>query len=884
MTRSRLARRSISLFAQSLEDRTAPALFGPIDKSVNVGKQPYSVAVADFNHDGNLDIATANSTTYDVTVLLGDGANGFSPAPGSPFGVGANPESVAVGDFNGDGKPDLAVANWGNNNVSVLLGAGNGAFTQAPGSPFAVGTRPTSLATGDLNGDGNVDLVVANNGSNNVTVLLGTGSGGFNEANGSPFGSGTKPNSVAVGDFDGDGRPDIVVANYGSNDLTQLLGDGSGGFSPASDSPIAVGAGPAFVAVGDLNGDGRLDLAVANFGPSSVTVLLGDGSSGFGPAPGSPFATGTNPISISIGDLNGDGRSDLVTADFSSKSATVLLGGGSGDFKPAPGSPFAVESNPDSVAIGDFNGDGLPDFVAADAGSNDVTVHLNHGGTSTTLYSSSSQAIYGQQFTLTAFVVNSHGDPISGNVIFDYGTGSLGPVPVISGRATLTIGAGTLLPAGTYSFKAVLLGSPEYFTSESPPLEQVVIKPPTITSFSPPNKPSAAGQKVTLTALVTSTSPIIPQGSAIFRDGATVIGTAPLTNGVATLDWSFGTTGTHMVTVQYRESDFNFLSSISPVTPVTVAGTAHKIVTGTDAGGLPLVNVFSLDGTLERSFLAYTPTFKGGLRVAAGDVNGDGVDDIIVSPGAGGGPLVKVYDGIDGHQIRAFYATAPSFKGGIYVAAGDVNGDGYSDIVCGVGLGGAPHVKVFDGRTAATLFDLPAYPSTFHGGVRVAVGDIDGDGKAEIITSPAKGAGQNVRIFSGKANAMGGHDELFNLPTPYGAKYSGGITVAVGDLDGDGRADIILGSGTGLSPNVKVFGSKTHTFIWDSAVDLGDNFKGGVRVAAGDVNGDGVADVIVGSGVGGAPQIQVIDGTDLSTVLWSNDPYVETFTGGVWVG
>jgi hypothetical protein len=218
------------------------------------------------------------------------------------------------------------------------------------------------------------------------------------------------------------------------------------------------------------------------------------------------------------------------------------------------------------------------------------------------------------------------------------------------------------------------------------------------------------------------------------------------------------------------------------------------------------------------------------------------------------------------------------------VAAGDVNGDGYADIVCGVGAGGGPHVKVFDGRTGAALFDLPAYPPTFRGGVRVAVGDIDGDGKAEIITSPAKGAGQNVRVFSGKANSMGGHDELFNLPTPYGKKYSGGITVAAGDLDGDGRADIIIGSGTGLSPNVKVFGSKTHTFIWDTAVDLGDNFKGGVRVAVGDVNGDGVADVIVGSGVGGGPQVQVIDGTDLSTELWSNDPYAETFTGGIWVG
>src|SRR5207244_4079079 len=144
-----------------------------------------------------------------------------------------------------------------------LLGNGLGGFSPAAGSPVAAGTSPRAVAMGDVNGDGKLDLTVPNLGSNNVTILLGNGSGGFSPAAGSPVAVGTEPGSVAIGDANGDGRLDLAAANLRSDNVTILLGNGSGGFSPAAGSPVTVGTNPEFVAVGDVNGDGRLDLAVA---------------------------------------------------------------------------------------------------------------------------------------------------------------------------------------------------------------------------------------------------------------------------------------------------------------------------------------------------------------------------------------------------------------------------------------------------------------------------------------------------------------------------------------------------------------------------------------------------------------------------------------------
>ncbi|HZB17021.1 MAG TPA: VCBS repeat-containing protein [Nitrososphaeraceae archaeon] len=241
-----------------------------------------------------LDLAVANSGSNNVSILLGTGTGSFGPA--TNFGVGNGPLSVAVGDFNGDTFLDLAVANFNSNNVSILLGTGTGSF--GPATNFGVGTNPISVAVGLFNGDTFLDLAVANQISNNVSILLGTGTGSFGTA--TNFAVGIQPFSVAVGLFNGDTFLDLAVANTGSDNVSILLGTGTGSFGTATN--FAVGTNPISVAVGDFNGDTFLDLALANFGSNNVSILLGTGTGSFGTA--TNFAVGTRPFSVAVGDFN----------------------------------------------------------------------------------------------------------------------------------------------------------------------------------------------------------------------------------------------------------------------------------------------------------------------------------------------------------------------------------------------------------------------------------------------------------------------------------------------------------------------------------------------------------------------------------------------------
>jgi hypothetical protein len=341
----------------------------PVNFQVGLGgptpSAPISVAVGDFNGDGTPDLATADFNIDKVSVLLGDGAGGFAPAIGFGLGAGISPVSIAVGDFNGDGTPDLATANEAGSKVSVLLGDGSGGFAATASS--ATGTGADSVAVGDFNGDGKADLATA---LNDVSVLIGDGSGGFATASTIPVGRVAL--SVAVGDFNGDGKPDLATANFGSNDVSVLIGDGNGAFA-ATPISFAVGANPLSMTVGDFNGDGKPDVATANANSNDVSVLLGNGSGGFAAA--TSFAVGSAPLSVAVGDFNGDGKPDLATANASSNDVSVLFGDGSGGF--APAISFAAGTDPESVAVVDFNGDGKPDLATANRASQDVSVLRN---------------------------------------------------------------------------------------------------------------------------------------------------------------------------------------------------------------------------------------------------------------------------------------------------------------------------------------------------------------------------------------------------------------------------------------------------------------------------------------------------------------------------
>ena len=351
----------------------------PLSSPFSVGTYPYSVAVADFNRDGIPDLVFANEGATNVTVMLGNGSGGFTASTGSPFAVGSSATSVTVGDFNGDGKPDLAVACAITNQVVILLGDGAGGFSAAPGSPITVGTGPSSLAVGDFNRDGKMDLAVANfnsGSSSTITILLGNGSGGFTA--GTPVAAGSGARSIGLGDFNGDGNVDLVIANQQSNNVTVLLGNGSGGFSQASGSPIGVGQSPVSISVADLNGDGKLDLVVANQTTNNLSVLLGSGSGGFSAASGSPIPAGQGTDTVAVGDFNGDGMPDIVAGNMTSGNLTILQGNGLGGFNAASYSPISMGITPTSVAVTDVDGSGVADIVVAGGSSGQGAVLLNN--------------------------------------------------------------------------------------------------------------------------------------------------------------------------------------------------------------------------------------------------------------------------------------------------------------------------------------------------------------------------------------------------------------------------------------------------------------------------------------------------------------------------
>ncbi|MEJ2359280.1 MAG: VCBS repeat-containing protein [Deinococcales bacterium] len=329
--------------------------------SYSVANNAFSAAVGDLNGDGKLDLAVTHDTSPgSVSVLLGNGKGTFGSA--ASYAVGAYPFSVAVGDFNGDGKLDLAVANSGNTStsigtVSVLLGNGNGTFGNAVSYP--VGWFPSSVVVGDFNGDGTPDLAVANVYSGTVSVLLGKGDGSFQSA--VNYASGGSPFSLAVGDFNGDGKPDLVAGNQSVGAVSVLLGNGDGSFQSAVN--YASNGRSTSVAVGDLNGDGKLDVVTGNYS-GTVSVLLGNGDGSFETATSYP-AGSSYSMSVVVGDFNGDGTPDLVTTSYLDGFVSVLLGNGDGTFPTTGGLTYATGSNPYSVAVGDFNSDSKLDLAVA---------------------------------------------------------------------------------------------------------------------------------------------------------------------------------------------------------------------------------------------------------------------------------------------------------------------------------------------------------------------------------------------------------------------------------------------------------------------------------------------------------------------------------------
>jgi hypothetical protein len=476
--------------------------FGTIAKYPIGGVPPNLsfVAVGDFNGDGKQDLAVTNQLSNTVSILMGNGDGSFRPEVS--LSTGTHPVSISVGDLNGDGRQDFVVANQ-SGTVSVFLGNGDGTFQ--PSVTFQGGPQPVYVALGDFNGDGRQDVVVTNgNLSNTVSVLLGNGDGTFQQE--VSYRCGANPVNITVGDFNGDGYQDLVVPNdiiAGPGSISVLLGNGDGTFrSPLS---YAVGDNPSFVVVGDFDGDGNQDLAVTSgVVNGEVSVLMGDGHATFQLLGNYP--TGKSPSSLSVGDFNGDGVEDLVVASSGSSSpVSIYLGIGDGEFQPSVAPAIAGAQ---IIAVGDFNGDGMDDLVATNSGASVVSTLL---GVQQASYSVSGISVIGQ---------GTH-------AVFASYSGDSSRIASQSNTVTLTATPGIA----------------------------------SVTMVSAPN-PSIVGAVVTLSALLTGANGIEPTGIVTFKDGATIIGERTILGSSASITTANLSVGTHQITAVYG-GDHNYYGSSS---------------------------------------------------------------------------------------------------------------------------------------------------------------------------------------------------------------------------------------------------------------------------------------------------------------------------------
>jgi hypothetical protein len=345
----------------------------------------HSVRVVDLNRDGRLDLLAANAGSNAASVWLGDLTGGFGAR--LDVATGPEPKAAVTGDFNRDGRLDLVTANQAGASVSVLL-ATTTQFGYGAAVDYAACTGAHEPAVGDFNGDDIVDVIVACWGGSVVSFLRGAGNGTF--AAPVTYNVGAAPHSVVAADFNGDGRADVAVANHDSGTVTVLINTPTfPGLGPVWAAPgfYSVGAGPHSIRAGDLNDDGRLDLAVANDASNTISVLLGLGNGTFAAAVHYPV--GPVPKGVGIADINGDGRPDLLSANTAGNypvccnpggdTISLLLNAGNGTFQTAQ--PFTVGLTPFAVAAGDFDGDGGLDVVTANWHSNDVTILRNGGAT-----------------------------------------------------------------------------------------------------------------------------------------------------------------------------------------------------------------------------------------------------------------------------------------------------------------------------------------------------------------------------------------------------------------------------------------------------------------------------------------------------------------------
>ncbi len=863
---------------------------------------------ADFNHDGRPDLAVAGRDSAVVTVLLGNGDGTFRLS--QSLGTSSTPGSLAVGDFNGDGRPDLAVACQTSTGVSVLYGQGDGTFSGRV--DLATTYDPSDVAAGDLNGDGRSDLIVLV-GASLLTTYLSQKDGGFlihsQQLGGVDL-------SLATGDFNHDGHLDVALSNFANNFASVLLGNGDGTFQ--DQSLIDAGQPTGAVLAGDFNGDGRTDLAFApaSGDQSGFSVYMGRGDGTF-QAPNTQNA-GFDAEAITTADFNGDGIPDLVAVDRQRSSLTVLLGRGDGNFR----SPltFPVGANPDALVVADFNGDGRPDLAVADYGSNTVSILLGRGdGTFETqrqiVTGDSPSALVTGDFNGDGIpdlaVVNDGSSTVT--ILLGRGDGTFAPPEIIKGDFANAIATGDFYGDGKTDLAVASADSANVYIlrgdgqgSFEDPIAYPTASPPqslAVADFNGDGWPDL----VTVGDQPPSVSVLLNKGHGLFggfqqypaNDSPVYVAAADLGGrGIIDLVVVGGATDVSDgdLTIFQGDGLGGFQQAASPATgygPVSVA------VNDFNGDGRPDLAVATYDGLnilLGLGGGTFTPnselaTIPHQTPVLA-DLNGDGTQDVIVTsqdgrilwrkgrPGAPGsfdppvvinpgfpardvvvvqthsGPVIAAVDLFDDavslYRVRGSTFTRigilPTGHLPVQILAGDLNGDGNTDLIVRCTAGGVASIYLGDG-----LGDFRRLPDQGIGmGVSdIALADLSHPGVPDIVLSDQITG--DVRVLPNLGDATFGPLRRYragaglyalnrdNFPIPYLNSLEGTSSLAVGNFVAGGPLDVVA-----LNPGTNTIGLLTGLGggRFSNPVRISTTLPGSF-VRAADLTGDGVTDLVI---------------------------------------
>lgn len=818
--------------------------------SYAAGDQPVSIATADFDGDVITDLVVANLSSNNVSVLLGNedtsnpGNGDGTFAVQQTYNAGGGPVFVTVGDFDDDGATDLATANLFSGNVSILLGGGNGTFPSE--ATFSVGTNPFSVITGDFNDDGITDLATTINGG--VTILRGIedsgnpGSGNGTFATEGPYTVEPDPREIRSGDFNGDGITDLVTANIGKDNVSILLGNedssnpGSGDGTFAAQTTYPAGDGPFAVITADFNDDGITDIATSNEFSDNVSILLGNedsGNAGVGDGTFSApvdYGTGRLPRSLTAGNFNADGITDLAVANFDDDRISILFGNES-DANPGAGDgtfiadiqplTFAVGNRPRSVTSADFNGDGIADLVTANANSDTLSVLLGKGDPTHPAIGDGTFAT-SVAYPAGSFPVSVTSGDFDGDGIIDLGAANGSS----SGQVSIYLGNEDSSDPGTGDGT---FGSPSFFSVGTTPQDITTgdfnddgIPDLVVVNLFSQNASvllgNGDGTFLSATNYTVGINPYCITGGDFDGDGITDLAIANNTNSTVSIllgtedtarpgfgDGTFGPQATFPTgggPISLSSGDFNDDGILDLVTADFDSDTLSLLLGNPDASD-PSVG----DGTFAAP-VSY-PVLNGPRDVMTGDFNLDGITDVAIS-----NLLSSKVSVLLGNESAVNAGTgdgtfAPqlifdSDQGAYNLATGDFNGDSNVDLaianedddnvslLLNLGLT-EPDPVLTPNALAFGDFELGSSPSTSS----VAV-DVTGD--ADLITTPTltnDGSGAfSLTSTLASPLAQGTSDtlEVSFAPTSLGFT-TGSLTLATNDISSPTITIALSGNG-----------------------------------------------------------------------------------------